>query len=240
MVHCQVLRYKQGLSRFTWNLGNVTFQIPQIRGVEKMMDGKQIFEERRSINFFDSNREIPQETLEDIIDLAAFAPSAFNLQPWRIIAVKSPAGKQRLYGVANKQDKILEAPVTLIIVGNRSGYEVKNPAWSELTTMLQDEERVKGMQQFAYSLYGTSEERRIKFAESNAGLLAMSIMYTAKYYDVESHAMSGVDFAALKAEFSLTENEDAVMLIALGYFDKTKTLYPRRNRLGYADIVEEI
>lgn len=205
-----------------------------------MKDGKQMIEDRRSVNFFNPNRELPQETLEEIINLAVLAPSAFNLQPWRIIAVKSPNGKQRLHTVANKQDKILEAPVTLILVGNRSGYEAENPAWSELAVMLQDEDKVKGMQQFAKSLYGTSEETRTKFAESNTGLLAMSIMYAAKYFGVESHAMSGLDFARLKTEFSLTENEDAVMLIALGYFDENKALYPRRQRLGYAEMVEEV
>jgi nitroreductase len=205
-----------------------------------MLDGKKIMEERRAVNFFDSKREIPQTTLEAIIELAVLAPSAFNLQPWRIIAVKSTKAKERLYHKASNQDKILEAPVTLVIIGDRSGYEPSNPAWSELSDLLQDPERMKGMQQFAQALYGTTEERKIKFAESNAALLAMSVMYAAKYYDVESHPMSGVDFAGIKAEFSLAETEDVVMLIALGYFDTAKSLYPRRKRQGYKQIVEEI
>ncbi len=205
-----------------------------------MIDGKQIMTERRSVNFFDPKRELPWSTLEAIIDLAVLAPSAFNLQPWRIIAVKSPEAKKRLYRKANNQDKILEAPVTLIIVGDRSAFGAENPAWEELSAMLKDEARIKGMQAFAKSLYGTSDERRVKFAESNAGLLAMSIMYAAKYYDVDSHPMSGIDFAGIKAEFSLKNDEEAVMLIGLGYFDTAKQLYPRRSRLGYAQLVEEV
>lgn len=96
------------------------------------------------------------------------------------------------------------------------------------------------MQKFAEALYGTSEERRIKFAESNTGLLAMSIMHAAQHYNVDSHPMSGIDFAGIKAEFGLKEPEEVVMLIALGYFDTAKTLYPRRKRLGYSEIVEEV
>lgn len=204
------------------------------------MDVKQVIEERRSVNFFDPQQSIQQSTLESIINLAVLAPSAFNLQPWRIIAVKSQEGKRQLYNKANNQEKILEAPVTLIVIGDRSGYVPENLAWNELSVMLQDEDKLKGTQDFAKALYGSSEERRIKFAESNAGLLAMSIMYAAKCYKVDSHPMSGIDFAGIKAEFALKESEEVVMLIALGYFDSTKTLYPRRKRRVYAEIVQEM
>lgn len=204
-----------------------------------MTDGKQIMVERRAVNFFDAKRELPQSTLEAIINLAVLAPSAFNLQPWRIIAVKSAEAKQRLYRQASNQDKILEAPVTLIIIGDRSGFSAENPVWQELSAMLQDDARIKSTQEFAKALYGSSEERRVKFAESNAGLLAMSIMYAAQYYDVDSHPMSGIDFAGIKAEFSLKDSEEVVMLIGLGYRDTSKQLYPRRKRLGYGDIVQE-
>lgn len=204
------------------------------------MDVKQVIEERRSVNFFDPQQSIQQSTLESIINLAVLAPSAFNLQPWRIIAVKSQEGKRQLYNKANNQEKILEAPVTLIVIGDRSGYVPENLAWNELSVMLQDEDKLKGTQDFAKALYGSSEERRIKFAESNAGLLAMSIMYAAKCYKVDSHPMSGIDFAGIKAEFALKESEEVVMLIALGYFESTKTLYPRRKRRVYAEIVQEM
>lgn len=203
------------------------------------MEARRIFEDRRAVNFFDPKQELAPSTLQAIVNLAVLAPSAFNLQPWRIIAVKSPEAKQRLYGKASNQAKILEAPATLIIVGDRAGYEGQNPVWDELAAT-QSPEKIKETQQFAQMLYGSSEERRIKFAESNAGLLAMSIMYAAKCFGVDSHPMSGIDFAGIKQEFSLRETEEAVMLVALGYFDTSKTLYPRRKRRGYADIVEEV
>lgn len=203
------------------------------------MEARRIIEERRAVNFFDPKQELASSTLQAIINLAVLAPSAFNLQPWRVIAVKSQDGKQRLYRQASNQAKILEAPVTLIIVGDRSGYEAKNPVWAELAAT-QTPEKLKETQHFAQVLYGSSEERRIKFAESNAGLLAMSIMYAAKCFGVDSHPMSGINFSGIKTEFALQETEEVVMLIALGYFDNSKTLYPRRKRRGYADIVEEV
>ncbi len=203
------------------------------------MDLKKVYEERRAINFFDPNRDISEELLKEIIDLSVLAPSAFNLQPWSIIAVKSKESKEKLYKLSNNQPKVLEAPVTLIIVGDKNGYSKDNPVWQEFRKIVNDdEEAIKNTQQAAYNLYGTSEENKIKFAESNGGLLSMSIMYAAKNFGIDSHPMSGIDFEGIKKEFELNEDKTIVMTISLGYLKEDKTLYPRRARRGYDEIVK--
>ena len=205
------------------------------------MELKKLYEERRSVNFFNANKGIEEKTLKDIINLAVLAPSAFNLQPWEIIAVKSKEAKERLCKLSNNQPKILDAPVSLIIVGNKNGYDKTNPVWGEmLKSVGGNKEMVEGAQNAAGFLYGTSEERKLKFAESNAGLLAMSIMYAAKEQGVDSHAMSGIDFDGIKKEFALSEDQTVVMVICLGYYDESKDLYPRRPRRGYEEIVKEV
>lgn len=205
------------------------------------MELKQIYKERRSVNFFDSTKELKEETLKEIIDLAVLAPSAFNLQPWQIIAVKSKEAKEKLAKLSFNQPKVLEAPVILIIVGDKVGSDKSNPVWVEmLESMGGNTEAVEGAQNFAGMLYSSSSEAKLKFAESNAALLAMSIMYAAKEFGVESHPMSGVDFEGVRTGFGLDENKTVVMTIALGYFDESKTLYPRRPRRGYDQIVTEV
>jgi putative NAD(P)H nitroreductase len=106
-----------------------------------------------------------------------------------------------------------------MIIGDRAGAEKSNPQWADLQQMIPDKDAFERTQSYAYSLYGATPERRIKFAESNAGLLAASIMYAAEYYGVESHPMSGIDFEGIQKEFQLEPAKDVVMLIALGYFD---------------------
>lgn len=204
------------------------------------MDLQKVFEERRSVNFFNPERKLPDELLRKIINLASLTPSAFNLQPWEIIAVKSETAKERLFPLTNNQPKIKNAPVTLIIIGDLKGYEPENPLWDEMKVMLNDEEALAGYKHFAKEIYGSSEVRKYKFAESNAALLAMSIMYAAKHYSVDSHPISGIDFEGIKKEFNLGQGKTVVMLIALGYFDDSKTLYPRRKRKKYSELVKEI
>ena len=203
------------------------------------MELKTLFQERRSVNFFDKAKPLSAETLKQIIDLAILAPSAFNLQPWKIIAVKSPEAKQKLFEVANKQPKILEAPVTLIIIGDKNGAATTNSAWKDLPGLI-GEEGTKGAQSGAAFLYASSEDRKLKFAESNSGLLAMSLMYAAKEFGVDSHPMSGIDFDGIKKAFDLGADDTVVMAIAFGYFDTKQKLYPRRGRKSYAEIVREV
>lgn len=205
------------------------------------METTKVFAERRSVNFFDKDKPLDNETLEKIVNLAVLAPSGFNLQPWRLIAVRSDESKQRLYELAFKQEKIQEAPVTLILIADKEGYSSTNPVWDEMLKSLGgNKEMVQGYQQMAASLYGSSEERKIKFAESNAGLFAMSLMYSAKDHGVDSHPMSGMDYDGIHKEFKLKESETVVMLIGLGYFDSAKSLYPRRPRRLFNEITSII
>lgn len=203
------------------------------------MESNNIFLERRSINFFDKNKKIEDSLLKEIINLAVNAPSAFNLQPWRIIAVKSDEQKKKLLALSNNQEKVMDASVNLIIIGNKEGYNDNNPVWKEmLQSVGGDETIVNGAKQVAAFLYGSSEDRKTKFAESNAGLLAMSIMYAAKTLGIESHPMSGIDFDGIHKEYNLEKGETVVMTIALGFHDATKVINQRRARRMFDEIAK--
>lgn len=209
--------------------------------ISNSMETQKIFQNRRSVNFFDATKSVDSNIIRKIVDTAVLAPSAFNLQPWRILVVKTPEAKQKLFNLANKQPKVLDASATLILIGDREGYADSNPVWEEmLQSVGGNKEMVDGAKQAAAFLYGTSEERKIKFAESNTGLLAMSLMIAAEEFGVHSHPMSGIDFDGIKKEFGLSDSEDPVMCIALGYKDESKDLYPRRPRRGYDEIATEV
>jgi len=203
------------------------------------METKTNFKERRSVNFFDKTKKIERKTLTDIINLAVLAPSGFNLQPWRLIVAESPTAKEKLQKLSNNQEKVLEASVCLVLIGNKNGWDNNNPVWEEmLQSVGGNQQMVDGAKQAAAFLYGSSDQRKLKFAESNVGLLAMSIMMAAKEFGVDTHPMSGIDFDGIHKAFGLSENETVVMNVCMGYFDKSKKLYPRRPRLGFDQIAK--
>lgn len=93
------------------------------------METSIVFDQRRSVNSFDKNRSIDASLLKEIVNMAVLAPSAFNLQPWRILVVQSEEAKEQLKALANNQDKVTEAPVTLVLIGNKEGFADENPVW---------------------------------------------------------------------------------------------------------------
>ena len=70
-------------------------------------------ENRRTTNIYDSSRNISDEQISELVRLATRAPTAFHLQNWRFIAVRTPEAKARLRKLAFDQPKVTEAAVIL-------------------------------------------------------------------------------------------------------------------------------
>ncbi|MCC5635745.1 nitroreductase family protein [Nostoc sp. CHAB 5844] len=81
--------------------------------------------QRRAARAFKSDR-IPEVILQEILELAAQAPSGFNLQPWRFIVVQNQQNKEKLQACAFNQRQVGEAPVVLICCGDRRAAEMAN------------------------------------------------------------------------------------------------------------------
>lgn len=203
------------------------------------MTSQEINLKRRSVNFFDKDKDIDMVLLKRIINEAVFAPSAYNLQPWRVVMVRSEEAKQKLYNDAFKQQKIIDAPATLIIVGDKEGFYGDKRAWDPIKEKLGEETALKVING-ANGLYGATEASKMLFAASNSSLFAMNIMTLAKAYGYDTHPMSGINVDAVRKDFDIKKNESVIMLISIGYFDESKKLSLRKNRFTYSDIVKEM
>ncbi|HSB51236.1 MAG TPA: nitroreductase family protein [Dissulfurispiraceae bacterium] len=197
-------------------------------------------EGRRSINFFDPSKDVPEELLRHLLDLANLAPSSFNLQPWQVVVVRDVAKKRRLRECALNQPKVEEAPVVLILVADPLALEQNRErvldSWQDLEYM-KSEMRSSYLSLMA-ELYGTpdSEKRRL-FAVKNTSLYAMSLMVAAKGLGIETHPMDGFDEECVKREFSIPPDKSVPMLIAVGYLREGVTLLPRAFRRSIEEFV---
>lgn len=191
---------------------------------------------RRSIQHFDKNRQLDMELVKRIIEESTYAPSGFNLQPWRVIIVKSEKNRNDLFELSYKQEKIKEAPITLIIVANKEGYTKENPAWNEMIKN-HGEERINSLIEGASKAYGKDEVSKTKFAHLNTSLFSMTLMLLFKSYGIDSHAVGGMKQSEVKKMFNIADNEDINMLLPIGYRDNDKPLTKRLIRKTYEDIV---
>lgn len=65
----------------------------------------ELAERRHAARSFDS-RELPDATIDDLYQRIRLAPTAFNLQPWRIVEVAERSMLERLAGAAWNQPQI--------------------------------------------------------------------------------------------------------------------------------------
>lgn len=198
-----------------------------------LMNVIQAIRERRSINFFQTGRELSDEKILELIEVANLTPSSFNLQPWKVIVVKNPERKKTLKKCAFDQPKAEEASAVLIIVADPNGVEDNIErvldSWQDLGYMKPDmRETYKGM---TNNLYGTVDSLTRKiFAVKNASLFAMTFMLAAKGLGLETHPMDGFDEGCIKKEFDIPEDKIIPMLITVGYLREGTVLLPRAFR----------
>lgn len=79
-----------------------------------MWDFFETVRHRHSVRCYQSDMPVEKEKLHAIIETACSAPSAGDLQAYRIIAVSNPEKRQALAGAAHDQSFIASAPVCLV------------------------------------------------------------------------------------------------------------------------------
>ncbi len=60
----------------------------------------EVVKKRRSIRRFKPD-PVPQEDIDKIIEVARWAPSGFNLQPWEFVVVRKPELRKKIVGMIN-------------------------------------------------------------------------------------------------------------------------------------------
>lgn len=93
--------------------------------------------QRCSIRQF-QKKEIEEERIKKILEAANLAPSAGNLQAYKIIVVQDKKIKEKLYQAALEQDPVLSAPVVFVFFASPSQSGLKYGERGEKLYCLQD------------------------------------------------------------------------------------------------------
>lgn len=206
------------------------------------MDFIDVINNRRAVNFFDPDKDVPPQLLKAMIETAAKAPSSFNLQPWSLIVLRDFQEKMKLQKLAWDQPKVTEAPVTLIVLADRDAWQeghrfVEKNFQEMIKAGLMAEEQRQWFEDARNSLYGLNSEARQVFACKNTGFFAMTLMLAAKNLGLDTHPMDGFDHEEVRKAFNIPENYWIPLLMAVGYFKADMELAPPKWRKSYDEIV---
>lgn len=199
------------------------------------METLKLIKQRISTNKFDPTRKLSREEIKELVSYATEAPSSYNIQHWRFVALTEVADKERLKAVAYGQQKVVDAAVTFIVLGDLRGHERLGDILKPFVATGQiSAEMAAAWVQQAQARYANAQNARDEAIRS-ASLAAMTLMIAAEAKGLASGPMIGFDPEGVKREFNISDRYVPVMLLAVGY--PAPGNWPRKPRLSVDQVL---
>ncbi len=181
-----------------------------------------VMRERSSVRKYKKGLRIPEHILEEIMSLAGAAPSGWNLQHWKFIVIQEEERKQRLLPIAYNQEQIVDCSAVVAVLGD---WEANNNAEKVCDAAVQagymtPQARDKLVHQIHHT-YATDDSIDAKDGVINPSLAAMQLMLAAASLGISSCPIGGFNHEELRRELQFPDRYKPVMLITLGYAEKT-------------------
>ena len=196
------------------------------------MEFKDIVMQRYATKKFDGKR-ISEDRISELLELVRFAPSALNLQPWKIKIVTDQKIKEQLLPASNNQQQVTTCSHLLVFCAD-SDYDglikrleallQKNGVAGEMKKM------VIGMaREFTGRM---SADQKRAWSQAQTYLALGNALNGAKALGFDSCPMGGFDPAEYSRILKIPANLVPVMLCPVGYAaDKPmpKIRFPRED-----------
>lgn len=181
----------------------------------------QLFRRARTFNAW-LPKEVSDEQLQQIYDLAKFGPTSANSSPMRVVFVKSKAAKAKLEPFLSdgNRAKTMEAPVTAIVATDHEFYE-------QLPRLFPHTD--------ARSWFVGNQPLIDTTAFRNATLQGAYLLLAARAVGLDCGPMSGFDNAGVDAAFFAGTAIKSNFLISIGYGDASRNLFARSPRLAFGE-----
>jgi nitroreductase len=150
--------------------------------------------------------------------------------------VTKPEDKARLKAVAYNQQKVEDAAVTFIVLGDLRGYEKIGEILSRsVEDGIVDQKVADAWANSATKAYANNERFARDEAVRSASMAAMTLMIAAQAKGLSSGPMIGFDPEGVKREFGIPDRYVPVMLLTVGYSAPGNN--PRKPRLRVDEIL---
>lgn len=197
----------------------------------------EIIKSRISANSYDATRKLTDQQIAELIELATHSPSAFNLQNWRFVAVRSAEAKQRLLPLAYGQMKVMDAAVTFIVCGTLKPHATLPAALQPAVDAgILDQATFDIWVGAAQGMYSENPALQRDEAIRSGSLAAMTLMLAAAGLGMVSTPMIGFDQGAVAQTFGLSADEIPVMMVTVGF--PASGNWPQKPRKAVQDVLE--
>ena len=198
-----------------------------------------LLESRASITRYQTDLPVSDAQVEELVRCATLAPSAYNLQNWQFIAVRSDTAKNQLQQIAYGQPQVSDAPVTFVVCGTLEAHKgLAESLQPSVDAGIINENLQNSWVSAATMSHQNNAQLQRDEAFRSASLAAMTLMLAAQGMGLATGAMSGFDTELLSDTFELSPEEVPVMLITAGYPKENN--WPQKRRKPLSDVMRTL
>jgi nitroreductase len=169
-----------------------------------------------------SAREIDDDSLARVIDVARLAPAEWNLQTWRWIVVRNDGAKKYLEAATSIKVPLSSAPVILICLADTLAWKAAPQYLQEMIAnrKITEEEGHEALRRVR-EYYSSSPEIAKRTALANAFVAVHQILLGAAECNLSSYWVTEFDEARIKTHFHIPDHFLVAALLPVGYREET-------------------
>lgn len=163
-------------------------------------------------------KKIPEKKVEELLDLVRFAPSALNIQPWKIKIVTDPKTKEELQAVSNNQEQIATCSHLLVFCAD-TDYDTLVKRLGALMKKNHVPDDVVGKVTGMAAMFAKSmtKEQQAAWSQAQTYLALGNALNGAKSLGFDSCPMGGFDPKGYAKILKIPAHLTPVMLCPIGY-----------------------
>lgn len=194
---------------------------------------------RHACKVFDTEKQIPTEQFESMLEVVRTSPSSFGMEPWRLIVVRNPNLRKALKSACWNQNQITECSELVV-------FTTDNDTVRSGTSYVRKMFERRGLPPEAVDTYMEVYKNYLEPIEEDEVLLenwtakqcyiALANMMTyAATLEIDSCPIEGFDKEEVEAILDLEYGHSVAVICAFGYRAKAQS---EQKRLSIKQIVE--
>jgi nitroreductase len=194
---------------------------------------------RHACKKFDTEKQIPQEQFDSLLEVARTSPSSFGMEPWRLIVIRKPNLRKALKSACWNQNQITECSELVVFTTDNDTVRSDSPYVRKMFERRGLPSEAVDTYLSVYKNYLTPiEEDEILLENWTAKqcYIALANMMTyAATLQIDSCPIEGFDKEEVEAILDLEYGHSVAVICALGYRVNPQS---EQKRLDQKQIVE--
>lgn len=194
---------------------------------------------RHACKAFDTEKQIPAEQFEQILEVARTSPSSFGMEPWRLIVIRKPNLRKALKSACWNQNQITDCSELVILTTDndtvRSGTAYVRKMFERRGLPSDAVDTYMGVYKNYLEPIECDEVLLENWTAKQCYIALANMMTYAATLEIDSCPIEGFDKEEVEAILDLEYGHSVAVICAFGYRIKAQS---EQKRLDLKQIIE--